>query len=80
MRGQRCETDDPPSVQGREHVRPMAERTTFRAFALRSAGGRFESVETLVSGCVEPRINGEQRSPLAVILGAGGDSERWVGV
>ena len=33
-----------------------------------------------VSGCVEPRINGEQRSPLAVILGAGGDSERWVGV
>ena len=35
---------------------------------------------TDVSGCVEPRINGEQRSPLAVIFGAGGDSERWVGV
>ena len=34
----------------------------------------------LVSGCVEPRINGEQRSPLAVIRGAGGDSERRVGV
>ena len=33
-----------------------------------------------VSGCVEPRINGEQRSPLGVIRGAGGDSERWVGV
>ena len=34
----------------------------------------------IVSGCVEPRINGEQRSPLGVIRGAGGDSERWVGV
>ena len=34
----------------------------------------------VVSGCVKPRINGEQRSPLAVILGAGGDSERRVGV
>ena len=56
MRGQRCETDDPPSVQGREHVRPMAERTTFRAFALRSAGGRFESVETLAAVCTERQI------------------------
>ena len=42
--------------------------------------GGAEIVRAHVSGCVESRINGEQRSPLAVILGAGGDSERWVGV
>lgn len=35
---------------------PMAERTTFRAFALRSAGGRFESVETLAAVCTERQI------------------------
>ena len=38
------------------------------------------AIRATVSGCVEPRINGEQRSPLGVIRGAGGDSERWVGV
>ena len=33
-----------------------------------------------VSGCVKARINGEQRSPLPAVCGAGDDSERWVGV
>ena len=34
----------------------------------------------IVGGCVEARINGEQRSPVAAIRGAGDDSERRVGV
>ena len=33
-----------------------------------------------VGGCVKPRINGEQWSPLPAITGAGDDSERRVGV
>ena len=33
-----------------------------------------------VGGCVKPRINGEQWSPLRAITGAGDDSERRVGV
>ena len=55
--------------------------------ALSALGAQMHTEESLepeqrrvVSGCVEPRINGEQRSPLGVIRGAGGDSERWVGV
>ena len=36
---------------------PIAERTTFRAFALRTADGRFESVETLEALCATREID-----------------------
>ena len=35
---------------------------------------------THVSGCVKARINGEQRSPVRAIRGAGGDSDGRVGL
>ena len=41
---------------------------------------RLRGYAAAVSGCAKARINGEQRSPLPAICGAGGDSERWVGV
>ena len=37
-------------------------------------------VAAFVGGCVKARKNGEQRSPVPAIRGAGDDSERRVGV
>ena len=58
----------------------MTEKTTKTDTKTDSKADSKTDSGSTVSGCVKPRINGEQRSPLAVILGAGGDSERRVGV
>ena len=50
--------------------------------AFERAVGSYDGPEgdRAVGGCVKPRINGEQWSPLPAITGAGDDSERRVGV